>query len=388
VTSPRQRHERVSLLALSKGIDQGALFASSLGVAWMIGPREFSALAALLVFSSLAAQLSNLGLGFVIHGSALTAPLPGRSVWCMRVGGAIVLLAGVVAALVAGSLLWLAAALIWWLSAEAHVRKVIALRDDRIARVLAAEAGGAILCLAVALGGTAGGWTTALAGALVCKHAAELVVLSRLRFEADPALRAPLGPVLAGQAMTFAASNIDYAVVGLVLAPESFSVYVIAFRLVSAVPALVSHAITQDTFVRLAASDRPDWGEVLRSSQRTALAVGVVGGVLGAGGGWLGELALGREWTHLGWTCSALAVAVPARLLIGPAVALLIRSGRPGLVIRAEAVRAGCTASAAGLGTAAGVVGAGAGTALGAVLGGAFLCSLALRRADEESRTG
>jgi O-antigen/teichoic acid export membrane protein len=377
VTTIRSSRTRVSLLSLSKAIDQGSLFASTLLVAWMLGPADFAALGALLVFNSLAVQVSNLGTGFVIYASTLDAPLPGRSIRTVRVAGVIAIAFGVGLMLTMGSWLWLAAGLLWSLSGEAYLRKAVALRADRITRVVTAEISGAALCIAVAIPGTAAGWTSALGAALVAKHVLELSILMHLRARPAVGRSSAQWSVFGGQAMTFVASNVDYLVVGLLLSSSSFSIYVIAFRLVSALLALSGQAITQDTFVRLATSKRSRWQSEFRATQRTALAVGVVGAVVGACGGWVGQFVLGASWADLGWTASALALAVPARFLVGPSIAVLVSSGHPGAVVRAEGLRALSTASAAALGSMAGLIGVGIGTALGAILGGVVLRRLA-----------
>ena len=174
---------------------------------------------------------------------------------------------------------------IWLLSAEAYVRKATMIRANRPQRVFAAETLGAGVFLAAAVVAMVTETPEVLGVGLVLKHLVECVALP-LQGTVDRTGHLSSHQEWFGQMATFGASNADYVVVMLLLPPAAFSVYVMAFRLANALPALVGQALTQDTFVELASSpagarDRAVMTTVRRRVVRLSV-VGATGGIVAA----------------------------------------------------------------------------------------------------------
>jgi O-antigen/teichoic acid export membrane protein len=359
----------VGLLAIGKSIDQGALFVASLVVAGALGPDRFAPVAALLVASSMSVQLSDLGLGFALLASPLRTPVPGRTLRRVRVVGASLLVVAAVVSLALGSPVAVLAGAIWVVTAEAYVRKAAVLRTGGAARVVRAEVGGSIVvavaALAAAVATSAGVFLVGLLG----KHVLEVALLGRF-----PALdregSLPSATAWLGQAATYAASNADYLVIGLVLPPEVFSVYVLAFRMVSALPALIGGSLMQRSFVDLAASEEPEAPRRLHARiPQTVARLAVAGVVLGVGAAVGGRVVLGSSWADLVPVALALAVAVPFRLALGSIVAVALSAGLGAEVLTGEAVRLVLVAALCAIGASVSVEAAAVGTALATAVG-------------------
>jgi O-antigen/teichoic acid export membrane protein len=267
-----------------------------------------------------------------------------------------------------------ASGLLWALTAEARVRKASALTLGAAREAAGAEVAGAVAFAAgivavVAFGGGLG----AVAVAMVAKHVVELAVVRRWaeRFTAGGA-SARSGPEWLGQVMTYLVANADYVVLGLLLTPADLSNYAIAFRVASAIPALVATPITQTSFLDLAAA---------APAERQAVHDGIRARVVGMGA--LGALAvlvaapvlpvvLGDGWSDSAVLVAVLAVAVPFRLLLGMSVAQAIVVGRARSVVGWESARLVVVATA---------------TAVAAVLGGLVWATVAVSAATMVSVT-
>jgi O-antigen/teichoic acid export membrane protein len=365
--------QRVRLLVMGKLADQGSLFLGSLLVARAVGPAAFAPLGVLLIVNSMSVQLSDLGLGFAVHGSPIDAPVPGRSLRTMRRVGLVALVGSCVAATLTGSALVAAGGAIWWLSADAYVRKATMVRAHRARRVFSAEALGAVAFLAGAAVAVAADVPELLGAGLVLKHLVECLAMP-LQGAVDPAGHLPSHQEWFGQMATFAASNADYVVVMLLLPPAAFSIYVMAFRLANALPALVGQALTQDTFVELASS--PGGGRdaaVMAGVRRRVVRLSVVGAAGGIAAALVGRAVLGPEWADLVVVAAVLVLAMPARLLLGPSVAMALARDRPRRVVETELLRLTLTATAVAVGSRWGVTGCAVGAVVGTTLGTALL---------------
>ena len=330
-----------------------------------LGPDAFAPVAVLFVVNSLAIQVSDLGLGFAVLRTPADRTVASSSLRRLRlVGVGVVGVGAVVAAglAVAGAgtsaVVVGAGALVWATSAEVYVRKAAALTLDGARQVGGAEVGGAaVFAVAVVAAALAGVGVGAVAAALVAKHLIELGLVRtwRARFgpDGEPARS---GPEWLGQVMTYLVANADYVVLGVLLTPADLSRYVVAFRVASALPALVANPITQTAFVDLAGADddtrqdlhRAIVGRVARLGLLGALAVGVAAPVL--------PWVLGEGWAGVGALVAVLAVAVPFRLLLGMSVAQAITVGRARSVVAWETGRLVVVASATAVGAVAGGV--------------------------------
>ena len=299
----------------------------------------------LFVVNSLAIQVSDFGVGFAVLRSRHGEPLDVRSLWRLRGVGAAIAAAGVVLGLVVGGLpgaVIAAGGVVWALSAEAYVRKAAALKAGHPGEVALAEGLGAAWFLAgtavLVATGTGAAWVAAL---FVGKHLLEVAVVRDWRASFARGAAAPRsGPEWLGQLATYLVANVDYLVLGLVLLPADLSLYVVAFRVASALPALVANPITQTAFLDLAATrDRAHRQEVYdRIMGRVACL-----GAMGAGAVLLAAPVLpwllGPDWVGVGWLVAVLAPAVPFRLLLGTTVAQAVTVGAARSVVGWEAVR-------------------------------------------------
>ena len=150
---------------------------------------------------------------------------------------------------------------------------------------------------------------------LVLKHLVECVAVP-LQGAVDPAGHLSSHQEWFGQMATFGASNADYVVVMLLLPPAAFSVYVMAFRLANALPALVGQALTQDTFVEVGvvAGRRGVDRAVMSTVRRRVVRLSVVGATGGVVAAVVARLILGPEWADLVVVAAVLVLAMPARL--------------------------------------------------------------------------
>jgi O-antigen/teichoic acid export membrane protein len=342
-------------LVVSRAVDQGSLALASLVLARLVGPAAFAPIAVLLVINSLAIQVSDCGLGFAVMRSRPGEQLALASLRRLRaLSLAVVLIGSIVGLAVRGDvgIIIGCGSWIWALSAEAYVRKSSAIRFGAGKAVARAEIAGA-LCLLMVIAAVWGfdlgvGW---FALGLVVKHAVEIVLVQgwRVAFSESGGL-ARSGAEWLGQVLSYAVANVDYLVVGVLLTPAELSTYVVAFRMGSALPALVGGPITNTAFVELA--DAP--GEhralvrarVLRRARWAGL-VGTVGVLVMAP---ILPILLGPAWSGTGWLVAILAPAIPFRMLLGTAVANAITLGGARLVMVWELCRLVAVGVAAMLG--------------------------------------
>jgi hypothetical protein len=325
-----------------------------------LGPAGFAPAASLFVYTSLCIQVSDLGLGFVMHSSDIDEPIPGRNLFVMRAVGTAnaVGMLGLAGALGNATLAF--ASLIWAASAESYVRKAAALRRGDTRRVVTAEIAGALSFSGVLVVAALAESVPIFASAVVTKLVVESIVAGRLA-TVEHGARRPWRNEWVGQLLTFAASNVDYLVVIAVLSPAALSIYLMAFRLTSAVPAVAAQPLTQETLLQLAAADRTAAAGIVRSVRARSLRLGLVAvGVAALAGVGL-EALLGPAWRHLALATVVLAPMIPFRLILGVSVAALLRAGQAGRVVRAEWLRLALVAGSVAIGARYGVVAAAAG---------------------------
>lgn len=356
----RTRKSTLRPLTISRIVDQAALGLGSLLLARVLGPDAFAPVAVLFIVNSLAVQISDFGVGFAVYRSAPGVQIARRSLELLRtVNGAVAL-----AAAVAGAVLWnldgaivAAGGIVWLLTSEAYVRKAGALKQRHTSQVVFAEVAGAVVFLAgvavVAALDVDAAWVTV---PFVLKHVVEVAsIRSWTGTFAPDGEPARSGPEWLGQVVTYLVANVDYVLIGWLLGPELLSLYVIAFRFASAVPAFLATPITQTAFLDLAEASTTDRQGVYDGLLRRIAMIGAVGTALLLVGAPVLPWLLGSEWEQTAPLLALLAVAVPWRLLLGTTVALAITAGRAREVVVWESGRLVVTAGAVALATAGGL---------------------------------
>lgn len=334
---------------------------ASLVLARLVGPAAFAPLAVLLVVNSLAIQVSDFGVGFAVMRKGTDARVAIRSLLRLRWLGLAIVVVGTLVGVVVGGTVGLTIAIaswLWALSSEAYVRKSAALRQGASAEVARAEiAGAGVVALAVAITWWFDPGVLWFAVALVVKHAVEVVLVRSWR-EAfgDDGEPARSGAEWMGQILTYAVANVDYLVVGVVLTAPELSAYVIAFRMSSALPALLGTPITSTAFVALADALPADRSSIRAALVRRAWIAGIAGGVAVLVLSPLVPLFLGTEWKGTGWLMAILAPAAPFRMLLGTAVANAVTLGAARRVVQWELCRLVAMAFAAFAGARFGLV--------------------------------
>jgi PST family polysaccharide transporter len=348
-------------LVVSRGVDQGALAVASLLLARLVGPEAFAPVAVLLVVNSLAVQVSDFGLGFAVLRARPGEPLAVGSLHRLRVLSVVVVLVGSLAGLVLGGVVGAtvgAGAWVWAFSSEAYVRKSACLRAGRARQVASAEVAGAVVILAAAIAV----WATDVGVVwfglgLVLKHVVEVALARDWRGSFAPdGGAARSGAEWLGQIASYAVANVDYLVVGLVLTPAELSTYVIAFRMASALPALLANPITNMAFVELADATGAERDLARTRVLRRARRAGLLGGLAVLLAAPLLPVVLGPSWEGTGWLVAVLAPAVPFRLLLGTAVAGAITAGAARRVVGWESARLVAVGAAALVGATFGLV--------------------------------
>jgi O-antigen/teichoic acid export membrane protein len=381
----------LSQLVLSRLVDQGVLAAGSLALARLEGPEAFAPIALLLVINSLAIQVSDFGLGFAVLRARAGQLLASASLRRLRFLSCVVLGLGTLVGLTLGGVpgaTIVSGSWVWALSAEAYVRKSAALRGHRHREVAVAEITGAVL-LASVVGliwalDLSIGW---FGLGLVAKHAIEIVAIRDWegifsRGGAPPRS----GAEWLGQVSSYAVANVDYLIVGLVLAPSELSTYLIAFRVASAFPALLANPITNTAFVELAEASPADRVMIRRGILRRAFLLGLTGAGMVMLLAPLVPQILGSAWSGTGWLVAILAPAVPFRLLLGTAVASAITIGAANRLVVWELGRFIALGATAFLGATFGLVAATAAVSIMTVLSITAVHLLTGRLGQERTR--
>jgi O-antigen/teichoic acid export membrane protein len=211
---------------------------------------------------------------------------------------------------------------------------------------------------AIAVTGASGAW---IALGFLGKSAVEAGAVRGWRaiFHADAApFRS--GPEWVGQIMTYLVANTDYLVIAVLLGPVDLSLYVIAYRVAAAVPALTATAFTQVTFLDSSAAVTPEARQrAYEAHVRRAGLLGAVGGIGVAAVAPVMPLVLGADWDPVVPLMVVLAVAVPWRMVLGITVAQAITAGHARGVVRWETGRLVAMAAAvAGAALASGLLAA------------------------------
>ena len=334
---------RVRALILSRAVDQAVFGLGSIVLARHYGPAAFAPAAALFVWNSLSVQLADQGLAFAL----LRLP-PGTVVASSRLARVRRANVGVVVASLLAAVVWRSAAawivaggLIWALAAEGYVRRGCWLKRQEPTIVARAEIGAAVAVVvgitAVLVSDASIAWVGAV---FVARHVVEITLLGMpagaFAPEGEPTTS---GAEWFGQAMTYAAANVDYLVVAAALAADELSIYVISFRFASAVPALLTVPVTQQAFVELA-EPGPGRPHVHDRLLERALALGIGGIVAVTIASILVTAFLGEGWEDVGPLSAVLALAVPWRIILGIVVASGLTAGGSRAVARYEAGRA------------------------------------------------
>jgi O-antigen/teichoic acid export membrane protein len=360
VTDVTETRSTLRPLTISRVVDQAALGLASLLLARVLGPDAFAPVAVLFIVNSLAVQISDFGVGFAIYRSPPGTRVARRSLDRLRAVNAAI----AVAAIAVGALLHdadgaviAAGGVVWLLTSEAYVRKAAALKQRATTEVVRAEITSAILFLGIAAVLAALDADPLWAAVpFVVKHLVEVVGVRSWSgaFAAD-GVAARSGAEWLGQVMTYLVANVDYVLIGWLLGPELLSLYVIAFRFASSVPAFLANPITQTAFLDFAAAPperrQPTYDHLLRRVG----SIGTVGALVLVVAAPLLPWVLGSDWSQTAPLLALLAVAVPWRLLLGSTVALAITAGGARLVVVWEAARLVATAGLVVIATSGGL---------------------------------
>jgi PST family polysaccharide transporter len=375
----------VRALTASRIADQVALGVGSLLLARELGPTAFAPMAVLFVVNSLAAQVSDFGVGFAVLRLAPGHTLARSSLRRTRQANGAILAAGLVVALVVQGHVGItlaASVVVWMLSAESYIRKAAALKTGSPRNVATAEMAGAAVFLVgsatAALLELGIGWLAAL---FVVKWLVELVVVRDWAgtFTFDGA-RASSWHEWAGQMVTYAAGNVDFLIIGVFLSPAELSAYVVAFRLASVAPALLSGPITHDGFVEFSSAVGPDERSAhYEHAVRRAALLGAVGTVAVLAAAPIVPLLLGSDWGQASGLMAVLSFAVPWRMLVGITVALAVTAGEARLVVRWELMRLAALVAALLVAAQFGVVACAAAVAVTATIAISFEHRAAVR---------
>jgi PST family polysaccharide transporter len=311
-------------LLAGRVVEQAVLGLGGLGLARAVGVRPFAAISTLLVVNSLSTTLSDFGLG-----SHLLRLPPGRHVSrrSLVAARAAAFTAGVVAVVVglvvggdAGGVCS-AGGVLWWLTAESSITKSAALRDRRNASVAVAESIASVVTagLLVAAMVSESEALLLVAVGLVAKPVVEVLLVRRPRsaFGAGPGDDRFVG-LWVNQLVAVANNNVDYVVVGVVLGPTAFALYVLAFRLTSLLPSQLAYVTGRLSAVDLAAGEGPAARAATYRRYVTLLfAAGVCATVATAGAAPVLPTVLGDEWRQAVAMTAMLAVAIPWRMTYG-----------------------------------------------------------------------
>ena len=335
---------RLPALVLGRLVEQASLGIGALFLAARLGPSAFAPVSVLFVVNSLAVTLSDYGIGLAAlrctPGTHVRAGVLRR----MRVGnlaGAVLAAgAGLAAGGTAGTIVGLGGC-VWWASGEAFVRKAAAINLGFAGEAAGGELAGAVvfgLVCAIAPGRHA---VAIVGAAFVLKHALEAVAVRHWREVFSAAgCRPELGALWSTQGLALAAGNVDYLLVGAFFGARAFAVYTLGFRVAVALPSVLAYAAGRTAVADLgAAPTAAARGERYRAYVRPLFAAGVLGGLGAAATGLVLPAVLGPGWGGLTPTIAVLALAMPWRMVVGQAGALMVAVHSSARLARWEVAR-------------------------------------------------
>lgn len=321
------------MLLLSRAVEQGLLAAILVVLARRLDPTAFAPISVLFIVYSLSVTLSDFGIGLDLLRLPVSKLMHLSSLRTMRIANLVIALTCVLVGIIVGEDVGAVIAtggVIWATSAEAYVRSSGALRRGQASRIAKADSSGMVIA-ALAIFILANGSSIILVTG--CALASKQVIASlwffdwRDDFSSTGQRPRPLA-TWTTQGLAFATANVDYLIGGLLLGPEFLSVYLVAFRLSNAAPSQVAAVTSRVAVADLAAENGAARGPVY---SRLMLGVGAVGLLAAVGTALLAPLLpliLGDSWKSVAPVAVVLAAAVPARLLIGIAGALMLSINR------------------------------------------------------------
>ncbi len=321
------------MLLLSRAVEQGLLAAILVVLARRLDPTAFAPISVLFIVYSLSVTLSDFGIGLDLLRLPVSKLMHLSSLRAMRIANLVIALTCVLVGIIVGEDVGAVIAtggVIWATSAEAYVRSSGALRRGQASRIAKADSSGMVIA-ALAIFILANGSSIILVTG--CALAAKQVIASlwffdwRDDFSSTGQRPRPLA-TWTTQGLAFATANVDYLIGGLLLGPEFLSVYLVAFRLSNAAPSQVAAVTSRVAVADLAAESGAARGPVY---SRLMLGVGAVGLLAAVGTALLAPLLpliLGDSWKAVAPVAVVLAAAVPARLLMGIAGALMLSINR------------------------------------------------------------
>lgn len=321
----------------------------------------FAPISALLIINSLSTTASDLGLGLSILRLGPDERIASKTrnrVFKTNILVAILPMLAAAAARGTTAMILLASGLLWVFTAHAYILKATAhwaLRDRSIA---AAEAGGSIaLAVAVVIAVTIPTRAVEAAAIGLCvKALVEILVLrnSPSPFDSSGGI-APLRQLWIAQVLSYASGNVDFLIAVVILGPRALSVYVVAFRVASAIPSQVANVAGRLAVVDFAQATLPnDLRHAYSTYLKRVLAVGVTGAGVTLAVAPLVAWLLGHEWSTTAWVVAVLAISVPWRMLLTVASSAILTDNTTSLTMHLEVTRLVLTAFALAAGAAAG----------------------------------
>lgn len=336
---------RVPWLLASRAAEQGVLGIGALLLARDLGPERFAPVALLFVVYSLAVTAGGFGLGIAVLRHPPTRSLARADRRRARqVDGVLATLVGLLGIALGGDrgAVVVVGALLWVVGAEATVAKSVSVRAGRarataIVEVLSAVSLAAGIAAALVDDLHA---VQIVGGALVLKVLIEMLLLDRGRSAfSDSGDHPGHWLVWATVVLAYLIANVDYVAVGAWFAPAALSVYVLSYRLASAVPSQLGNVAVRLSLVDLA-------GESGESRQQTydryvgRLAVaGTASAALTIALAPLVPVVAGSAWRPAVGVIMTLALAIPWRLVLSITGSLALAGGDTGRLVMWEATR-------------------------------------------------
>lgn len=317
-------------------VEQGSTFAAMLFLTRGEDPASYAGAAVLFTWLTVTLTVGDGGAGWLV----LRTEQPGIPVGLLRhvaLASALGVFASVLVFLVSDSdaVFVAAVAALWVLGGWVLLLRAAAVRASQERRLQHATLLGSLTLFIVVLAAPVGDVVLLTAVALVLKTAVELLVLSSA-VSVTPGIADTPWLVLGNQVLNLAAANVDYLMVGVLLGPAAFSIYVIAFRVVSGLVSVGSHAVGRVVIAEMAGASWSARQMMLDrwvpTVVRAALLVTAVAVVVLSG---LARL-LGDEWNSVAPIAIVLCLSIPWRLLHSLLGSVIVVARQDGALLRLE----------------------------------------------------
>ncbi len=370
----------VSDIAISRIVEQGAIFLAALVLAAGTTPEDFAIAAILFTVVSAAAALADVGVGLQL----LRSPTPGIAppmLVAVTASAGIAIVAAAVGLVAGGSigLLLCFGGAIWALSALVQLGRSVALRDRDEHLVLRSSAAGALVLLAAVSLLPVSNVGIAAGVAIVAKLGTEALALGRLPAVGEAGSRQSW-LVFGNQALNYIGANLDFLLVGVILGPAAFAIYSLAFRVSSGMNSVASFTIVRLATVRLAGVSGSERSRYLRRLLGPVFAVGLLGAAATCLAAPLLAMVVDDGWTDIVVLVRILSFMLPFRLVHGLLGVAFLVEHADGTLFRIELARIATSLLFLSLAASAGLVTLSA-MALALSIGAVVATAILLQRA-------